>query len=158
MNLLVSDFDDTIYDENYEKNINFINSLNNYHFVIATGRNFKSLKTDLKLKCKYYICNDGGYILDENENIIYNNYINNESLKLIYKRMKELEYSDYFFDYINDFGTEIKSKVNKLSIRIKNNIPEKDLIYMLNGIKDVYGYVSSNWINIHCIYISRKNI
>jgi len=76
MDLLVTDFDGTFYDNNYENNIKFIESLSNINFVIATGRNFPSLKKDLKIKCDYYICNDGGYILDKDYNLIYRNHIN----------------------------------------------------------------------------------
>ena len=87
MNLIITDFDGTFYDDNYQKNIDFIKSLKDtYDFVIATGRNFKSLKEDLKIECKYYICNDGGYILDNNENILYKNYIDEEIIKLIFNR------------------------------------------------------------------------
>ena len=53
MNLLVSDFDGTFFDDNYEKNIQFIKECKNLDFIIATGRNILSLKNDLKIKCKY---------------------------------------------------------------------------------------------------------
>ena len=149
MNLIISDFDGTFYDENYDKNIEFIKSIeDNYDFVIATGRNFKSLKGDLKFKCPYYICNDGGYILNNNEEMIYKNYINDESIKLIYDRMKKLGYNEYFFDYIDHFDTKLASKINKLSIRIKNNNASSDIKFLLEHINDVYAYISTNWINI----------
>ena len=45
MNLLVSDFDGTFFDDNYLDNIKFVESIrNNTKFVIATGRNFNFLK------------------------------------------------------------------------------------------------------------------
>jgi hydroxymethylpyrimidine pyrophosphatase-like HAD family hydrolase len=51
MNLIITDFDGTFFDDNYLKNIEFIKNLkDNYDFVIATGRNFKSLKKDLKIE------------------------------------------------------------------------------------------------------------
>ena len=149
MNLIITDFDGTFFDDNYLKNINFIESIkDNYDFVIATGRNIKSLKDDLKIKCKYYICNDGGYILDSEENLIYNNYINDEIMKIVYDRMKELNYEEYFFDYINYFDTKINKNINKLSIKIRDNNALNDMDYMLNGLDGVYGYLSNNWINI----------
>lgn len=149
MNLIISDFDGTFYDENYDRNIEFIESIkNNYDFVIATGRNFKSLKIDLKTSCKYYICNDGSYILDNNENIIYKKYIDNKEIKKIYKRMKELGYKEYFFDYITHFDTKLNKNISKLSIKIKDNNAENDINYLLKDIKKVYGYISTNWINI----------
>jgi len=149
MNLIVSDFDGTFYDENYLENIKFIENLDDtYDFVIATGRNYKSLKKDLKTKCKYYICNDGGYILDKDENVIYKNYIDNEEIKKIYNKMKELNYNEYFFDYIDKFDKNFNDNINKLSIKIQNDKATKDMEYMLKDINNVYGYISTNWINI----------
>ena len=149
MNLIISDFDGTFYDNNYEENIKFIKSIReNYDIVIATGRNFKSLNTDLKFECPYYICNDGGYILDSNENVIYKNYINDKSIKIIYKRMNELQYKNYFFDYIDHFDTKLNPNVNKLSIKIKDGKAKEDIEYLLKDIDDVYAYISTNWINI----------
>ena len=49
MKLIVSDFDGTFFDNNYDKNIELINKYSD-DFVIATGRNIKSLKKDLKIK------------------------------------------------------------------------------------------------------------
>lgn len=158
MNLIISDFDGTFYDDNYLKNIEFIESLDdNYDFVIATGRNYKSLKGDLKTKCKYYICNDGGYILDSKENVIYNNYINDDIIKIVYSRMIELEYKNYFFDYIDHFDTKLNTNINKLSIRKKDNNYLKDLNYILDGLNNVYGYLSENWLNILNIDSKKEN-
>ena len=148
MKLIVSDFDGTFYDENYLENIEFIKSLKDVDFVIATGRNYESLKKDLKIDCKYYICNDGGYILDNNENVIYKNYMNDNSIKIVYDRMKELNFSKYFFDYVDHFDEDLKPKVNKLSIRKKDDNTYNDMKYMFEGIDDIYGYLSENWINI----------
>ena len=149
MNLIITDFDGTFFDDNYLENINFIENIkDNYDFIIATGRNFKSLKHDLKIKCKYYICNDGGYILDSDEKLIYNNYINDEIIKIVYNKMKELNYEEYFFDYINYFDTVINKNINKLSIKIRDNNALNDMNYMLKDLDGVYGYLSNNWINI----------
>lgn len=157
MNLIISDFDGTFYDGNYNENIKFIEEIKkNYDFIIATGRNFKSLKEDLKIKCPYYICNDGGYILDNNEKLIYKNYINNNSIKIIYKRMKKLGYNEYFFDYIDHFDKKLKNKINKLSIRIKDDKALLDIEYLLKDISDVYAYISTNWINVLSIDSSKE--
>lgn len=158
MNLIITDFDGTFFDDNYLENINFIENIkNNYDFVIATGRNFKSLKEDLKTKCKYYICNDGGYILDSNEKLIYNNYISDDAIKIVYNRMKELNYEDYFFDYINYFDTKINKNINKLSIKIKDNNASNDMNYMLKDLDAIYGYLSNNWINILSTESKKEN-
>ena len=148
MNLLVSDFDGSFFDNNYRENINLIKKINNYDFIIATGRNYKSLKKDLKIKCEYYICNDGGYILNNKKRIIYTNNFNDDVIKLIYERLKKLDYNDYFFDYILNQSKKLKSGVNKLSIRIKDNNAIKDMNYLIDSVDSVYAYLSENWINI----------
>lgn len=148
MNLLVTDFDGTLFDNNYENNIKFIEELNNTYFVIATGRNYPSLKEDLKVKCDYYICNDGGYILDKDLNLLYRNYINKNTVETVYSRILELGYNDYFLDNIDEFSKELIDNVNKISVRIQNDNPDEDIKYLLEGLDDIYAYISTNWINI----------
>ena len=157
MNLIISDFDGTLFDKNYKKNIEAIKKNKNIDLIIATGRNYKSLKKDLKIRCQYYICNDGGYILNKNEKIIYKNFFNQKSIEIIYKRLKELNYDDYFFDYIDTFDKEILTNVNKLSIKIRDNNAASDMDYILNNIDDAYGYLSENWINILPILSKKVN-
>lgn len=157
MNLLVSDFDGTLFDNNYENNIKFIESLNDTDFVIATGRNYPFLKEDLKLKCNYYICNDGGYILDKDLNLIYRNYINEKTVEIVYSRILELGYNDFFLDSIDESSKEIIDNVNKICIRIQNDPPEENIKYLIEGLKDIYAYVSINWINILSIESKKSN-
>lgn len=149
MNLIISDFDGTFYDNNYEENIKFIESIKDKcDFVIATGRHFKSLKRDLKTSCKYYICNDGGYIVNDKEEIIYKKYLNDSEFRLVYDRIKELNYEDYYIDYIEYFDTKINDNASKISIKIKDNNAYNDMLYIINGLEETYGYLSENWMNI----------
>ena len=157
MNLLVSDFDGTFYDDNYEENIKLIKKYNNLDFVVATGRNFPSLKGDLKINCKYYICNDGGYILDNNYKLIYRNYINKSTVEIIYSRIKDLGYNEYFFDNIESFSQDIIDNINKISIKIQRENTKNDIEYLLNGLSDVYAYISTNWINILSVDSIKSN-
>ena len=156
MKLIVSDFDGTFFDDNYDKNIELINKYNN-DFVIATGRNIESLKKDLKINCKYYICNDGGYILDDKKNILYKNYIDSNEVKIVYERLKELNYKDYFLDFIDHFDTKINDNINKVSIKIKDKNAYSDMLYILKDLKNTYGYLSDNWINILSIQSKKEN-
>ena len=129
MNLIISDFDGTFYDYNYEENIKYIESIKDKNdFVIATGRHFKSLKGDLETNCKYYICNDGGYILDNKENLIYKKYINENELEKVLDRIKELGYEEYFIDYIDYFDT----KINKNAPAV-NREPVVDVSKLKDG-------------------------
>ena len=153
MKLIISDFDGTFYDSNYKENIKFIESIkDNFDFVIATGRHYKSLKRDLKTSCKYYICNDGGYIVNDKEEIIYKKYLNNNEFRIVYDRVNELNYEDYYIDYIEYFDTKINDKASKISIKIRDNNAYKDMLYIINGLEETYGYLSENWI----IYFQKK--
>ena len=56
---------------------------------------------------------------------------------------------DSFCDIDIDYrDTNLKSGVNKLAIRLKDPNSINDLNYILNGLNDVYGYISTNWFNI----------
>jgi len=150
MNLIVSDFDGTFFDDNYEKNIEFINSCRDKNnFVIATGRNFNYLKTDLKTECDYYICNDGGYILDSKENVIYKNIIDSEIVNEIYSRILKLNYKEYYFDNITSATKVPTDNIDKIFIKLEDlNKVDDDIKYLLDGLDDVYAYQSLHWINI----------
>lgn len=142
MNLLVSDFDLTFYDENYEDNLKYIKSLKNIEFIVATGRDHISLFNDFKLECNYYILGDGSYIMDRNKKIIFIRPIKKETCKVLENRMKKLNYSKHWFI---DFNNEVA----KLEIKIEDrSTAEEDLKKMIDGLDDVYGYISRNWINI----------
>lgn len=148
MKALFSDFDGTFYDDNYIENIKFIENLG-IDFIIATGRHYFSLKNDLKVDCKYYICNDGAYILDSNKNCIYKNSINNSDVETIYKRIKKLGIEDFFLDSYDKLTKDLTYPVNKFSVKIINRETAMDtLLKLISNLDNVYGYLSENYINI----------
>lgn len=148
MKALFSDFDGTFYDDNYLENIKFIENLG-IDFIIATGRHYFSLKNDLKIDCKYYICNDGAYILDSNKNCIYKNSINNSDVETIYKRIKKLSIEDFFLDSYDKLTKDLTYPVNKFSVKIINRETAMDtLSKLISNLDNVYGYLSENYINI----------
>lgn len=148
MKALFSDFDGTFYDDNYLENIKFIENLG-IDFIIATGRHYFSLKNDLKVDCKYYICNDGAYILDSNKNCIYKNSINNSDVETIYKRIKKLGIEDFFLDSYDKLTKDLTYPVNKFSVKIINRETAMDtLLKLISNLDNVYGYLSENYINI----------
>jgi len=145
MKILVSDFDLTLFDNNYDENIEIINSLteNDNIFVIATGRSIELLKKDLKkINFKYLICSDGSVILDDKFNI----------LKSIVFDKK----------IITEIITLLKNDSNLINLKIDENINGISGVYAvfndlgyarekLNYIishYDVNGYVSTHGINI----------
>lgn len=147
MKLIVSDFDLTFYDSNYDENIKLINSCvdKGNVFVIATGRSFELLKKDIvdkNIKFKYLICSDGSVVLDENLNILYSVAFEKNIIEEILKLLKK--------------------DTNLISIEIDENVYGVSGVYakfnslkyaesILNNILNKYnvdGYVSTHGINI----------
>lgn len=142
MKMLVSDYDQTFYlnDEDINKNKNAINEFRKKGniFVIATGRSFFDLKNkyDLyKFDYDYVIINHGATVLDKNDNVIYNYFINNAMIVDLKNDLEiektektfccsELE-SRVDFDYAN--LTKIHAEYNdkKIAMKITNKINEK---------------------------------
>lgn len=149
MKLIVADFDGTFFDNNYIKNIELINSIKNeYDFVIATGRNYNSLKKDLKINCKYYICNDGGYILDDKKNIVYRNDFDKTTSIEIINRIKKIPGRDYSIDNVYNINKNIIQDINKIIVK-RNHINDLEIMKnIMNKIDDAYAYLSANVINI----------
>ena len=71
MKVLVTDFDLTLYDDNYEKNLEYLKTLKDIEVIINTGREHITLFEDLKIECNYYILGDGSYIMNKNKEVIY---------------------------------------------------------------------------------------
>ena len=93
MRVVVSDFDNTIYNENYLKNIDLIKDFiaRKNKFIIATGRNLSSLLKEIdkfNLDIEYYICNDGAVIYDKYKNIVYRMDIDSYIAKNIFEMLK----------------------------------------------------------------------
>ena len=145
MKLIVSDFDLTLFDDNYDENIKLVNELNeeDFMFVIATGRSIDLLKKDLKnINFKYLICSDGSVILDDK-----------------FDMLKSITFSK---DIIDEIITLLKNDSNLVRIEIDENIKGISGVYaVFNDLKyagerlnyiiknyDVSGYVSTNGINI----------
>ena len=142
MKLLASDFDFTLYDDNYKNNLEYVKSLKNVEFIINTGRDHISLFNDFKMKCNYYILGDGSYIKKKKKKIIYIKPIKKETCNILKERIKQLNYTKHWF-------ISFSGKVAKLEVKISDKeTAQKDLEYMIKDLDDVYGYVSRNWINI----------
>lgn len=96
MKLLVVDYDGTFKSNIKNLNIN-IKKINEFmkkgnKFVIATGREYKSLKDEINfydIKYDYIICNNGLVIFDNMDNIVYINPLIKEELDFIYKFIKK---------------------------------------------------------------------
>lgn len=152
MKVLVSDFDDTLYTNDYEKNLESINKFmqDGNIFIIATGRNFKSITTKLKEKnflCNFYICKDGSSIYDSNFNLIYRKDIDSKSVKGIIDILLKNNLKVYVDDTLN-YLTNYNISPNAIIAKIEDRSKEDSILNEILKKYPVYGYLSRNWINI----------
>ena len=164
MKVLVSDFDDTLFTEDYIENIKKINEFvnNGNMFIIATGRNLNQLLKDIEgrnINFSYLICNDGGTIFDKDLNLISRididpqiveylleelNDDNNVSKALVDNGFHHLEHKDILNNAV--IGRYIDK--DKAQIRIEELMSKHD---------DITAYLSHNWINIGNKKVSKGN-
>lgn len=156
MKIIVSDFDNTFFDSAFKDNIGKINEFVKAGnlFIIATGRNMQQLQRDIydkNIKCKYYICNDGAAIYDQDLNIIYRKDLKPEVVKPIFQVLNsEPDILEVYIDTTNGYVTDYYSTCNKLIAKYNDKTTaEKLLSNILKKYPDVDGYVSENWININ---------
>lgn len=154
MKILVSDFDDTFFNEDYLENINEVNKFvqEGNMFIIATGRNIKHLIQDIKdykIEFSYLICNDGATIFDKNYNLIIRIDIDNKVVDSLLNDLKldsnisRIIISDGF-----SFFTCKTDKNNAIMAKYDDEIMVKALVEKLKlKYKSLSIYTSHNWIN-----------
>ena len=163
MKILVSDFDLTLFDNNYENNIEVIKKFvdEGNIFIIATGRSLFDLKKDIEnydLPCSYYICKDASAIYDKDENLIYKCDIDNSLAKEI---ISYLEETNNFTDILIDNTITHTTEVNNVNAIIARPIDFTVASVVLKNIKDKYknidGYLSKHWINLNDAKCNKKS-
>lgn len=155
MKIVVSDFDGTLFGQNYEENISAINDFvrRGNKFIIATGRAMNYLAEDLSmvdLDCEYYICNDGGVIFDKYFNVVYRKDIKQELVRPIYHMLSDDENMiETFIDTSHGYAVDTSKCANGIIARPYDK--EKALLTLdtiLRKYPDINGYMSTNWINL----------
>lgn len=164
MKILVSDFDKTLFDENYIDNIKRVNEFVNKGnmFIIATGRSLRQLLKEIKrvnINYKYLICNDGGTIYDTEFNLIRRIDIDKSIDKKIFNILQNSEYiTDSFIDTSQEYTKDLNKPVNAI---IANYNDYEESIKILEMIEkkypSVHGYLSDNWINITANNVTKDN-
>lgn len=161
--LLVSDYDQTFYinDEDIEKNKIAVNEFRKKGniFVIATGRSyadFMKKKNQYNIECDYLIINHGATILDQKDNIIFNEKIPNEILESL-KLDLHIENSERnFCCSILESRVDFEYK-NLTKIHVKYN----DLEYsnkILKKLEEKYNsFLNSYLVSGNSIEIISKN-
>lgn len=155
MKVLVSDFDGTFFNQDYEKNIELVNNFvdQGNMFVIATGRNISDLRKDMDdhfIKCSYFICNDGATIFDQFMNIIYRKDLDSKLVRIMYNALSSVNYvSEVYIDISTTFVTDINRPANKVVGHVVNREKCVQLANKINEYySDLFAYVSRNWLNI----------
>ncbi|MBE6144371.1 MAG: HAD family phosphatase [Firmicutes bacterium] len=147
MKLIVSDFDNTFYSDNYEENIILINEFVNKGnlFVIATGRPFDLLKKDIQNKniaFEYLICTDGAVVYDKDFNILKLDYMNKlVALKILEELKENKNIEKVYLNIENDFICGVYGLY-------KDYKKAKQLLEIIKTNYDVDGYLGLHWINI----------
>jgi len=157
MKILVSDFDLTLFDNNYVDNVKVIKKFveDGNIFIIATGRSLFDLKRDIdhyNLPCSYYICKDASAIYDKDENLIFRRDIDKSLAKEI---ISYLEKTNNFTDILVDNSYEHTNNIDNVNAIIAKPIDfvlaDKILDELKKEYKNIDGYISRHWININNI-------
>jgi 5-amino-6-(5-phospho-D-ribitylamino)uracil phosphatase len=162
MKVLVSDFDNTFYPDNYLDNIKEANRFVNLGnvFILATGRNIKSLLRNIEtfnINYSYLICNDGATIFDKDKKLIKSTNIENNIAIKVFEYLK-LFYDQVYYDNEYELVLEIPSKVNGIVARFTEaKVAHNVLKIIEKEYPSVHGYLSENYINITSIDASKAN-
>lgn len=164
MKLLVSDFDRTLYTEDYLTNIKKVNEFvdNGNMLVIATGRNLPYLKevTDgLNIKYSYLICNDGAVIFDKYDNMIFCQNIETNIVKPILEVLESDNNIEFALirtpvSFTKDYNTIANMIIAKPFDITK---ADKTLSLVLEKFPEISGYLSASWVNLCSKKASKGN-
>ena len=154
--MLVSDYDQTFYlnDEDIEKNNIAINKFKDKDniFVIATGRSYDSIKQEIfkyNINYDYLILNHGSTIIDRNDNILFNFYIEDNVKNEISKHLELNNCEKKLFSY--ELGkSEDYNHSNITRIHIRYKTEEKT-----NQIFDIIKSKYKNVVNVYHINDNR---
>ena len=155
MKIIVSDFDNTFYTAEYEKNVQLIKSFieKGNKFIIATGRPIYLLKPDIEdynLDCSYIVCNDGGVIFDSKGKKIFEENIDKEVAKEVYELLsKDDNFEEVFIDTALNFSKDINDTFNAiLALPKDKKIAQKQIDELMKKYPSIQGYISHRWLNI----------
>lgn len=155
MKIIVSDFDNTFYTAEYEKNIQLIKSFieKGNKFIIATGRPIYLLKPDIEdynLDCSYIVCNDGGVIFDSEGKKIFEENIDKEVAKEVYELLsKDDNFEEVFIDTALNFSKDTNDTFNAiLALPKDKKIAQKQIDELMEKYPSIQGYISHRWLNI----------
>ena len=159
MKLLISDFDNTFYQENcFEKNIEALHRFlaKGNMFAIATGRSFERILPILieyKIPFDYLITHTGSLILDNNGSVLDEMFIDKNTLEIIKNILiHSPNIEEWTFSTKNSLTQELVDDILLASIKPKENcLPEfyKEFEFLTN----IKVLMDVSWANIIPNYI-----
>lgn len=159
MKLLISDFDKTLYNSDYKRNIKKVNEFVEVgnKFIIASGRNYSLLKKEIKkdnINYEYLICNDGALIVDSSDNEIYRADIPKKLAEQLYKFLKEKKVENLLIDDGFNYYEEIIDNNNSIMFSVIDNCHVLEEI--LIKFPDIVGYRTKKWVILTSGLINKK--
>lgn len=153
MNLLVSDYDGTFKSnlKNLKINITKISKFieEGNKFVIATGREFNSIKREIikyNIPYNYLVCNSGLVIFDSNDEVVYSSILKEDDIHFIYKNL------DMSLNNYNTRLYNLYTQTSKLDEVLEVYVEFEDLI----GIKELKHHIESMRPDLICNQINNK--
>lgn len=158
MNLLVSDYDQTVSTDDLSIRFN-IKKINKFRkdgnlFMLSTGREYLSIKNEVKkwnIKYDYLSCADGTTMYDRDDKLIFISKMDKDDVKVSEFLKKQYGQKINIYDIISD----------------NSNIPEEKVIQIfdinfIQIIRDITKFLDENLINstystnLNCIYLKHK--
>ena len=162
--VLASDYDKTFYlnDEDVKNNIQAIKEFRkeNNIFIFATGRSYLDFKEKVNkynLEYDYAILNHGATIIDNEDNILYNIYIDNKIIKDLITDLK-LNYSikNFFCKALDSRVTSNLEDLTKINARYAS---KEEAIDIFNSINNKYrNYIKAYMISKTSIEIISNKV
>lgn len=159
MNLLVSDYDQTLSMDDLTLKINLkkVKEFQNQGniFMLSTGRDYSSIKSEIKkynISYDYISCSDGISLYNNDDKLIAYHYLDKNDLH--YSDYLRLKYNDKI--NITDISSNVNDLIDYRVIEIKD-IHYKDIILEIEEYFKQYLRSSDYLIKYNCIYLIRKN-
>jgi len=147
MKILITDYDGTLYIDNFNFKINKQKLLELHDLgviiVISTGRCYKSIKQQLTKNNIYYDyihCADGSIIYDKNDNLINFYEMNHKIVKEVLSLKEKLVIEDIQISYPEEYKNEYKEndKIAGLNLVIKSELVNKEFVDEFLNLKNKY--------------------
>ena len=155
MQIIASDFDNTIYYANdEERNRRNLEAIKQFVaegniFIIITGRNYTRLKKTLNeydVPYTYLVCEDGAKIFNSTDYCIDSTFLDEEEIIQVKKVLEDLEVDYYLDDGYNE--TEYHPDCVKIVVRTSSQEEKDKILEAIYNKINVHIYASKNHVNI----------